>query len=32
MLRVVDLTDPPQVDDALLPGVLVAVGPTSGAS
>ncbi|MGC2653589.1 MAG: enoyl-CoA hydratase/isomerase family protein [Mycobacterium sp.] len=32
MPRVVDLTDPPQVDDAPLPGVLVAVGPTSGAS
>jgi hypothetical protein len=32
MLRVVDLADPPQVGDALLPGVLVAVGPTSGAS
>ena len=32
MLRVVDLTDLPQVDDAPLPGVLVAVGPTAGAS
>ena len=32
MLRVVDLTDLPQVDDAPLPGVLVAAGPTSGAS
>jgi enoyl-CoA hydratase/carnithine racemase len=32
MLRVVDLTDPPQVDDAPLPDVLVAVGPTSGAA
>ncbi len=32
MLRVVDLTDPPQVDDAPLPGVLVAAGPVSGAS
>jgi enoyl-CoA hydratase/carnithine racemase len=32
MLRVVDLTDPPQVQDAPLPGVLVAAGPASGAS
>lgn len=31
MLRIVGLTDPPQVDDAPLPGVLVATGPTSGA-
>jgi enoyl-CoA hydratase/carnithine racemase len=32
MLRVVDLADPPQVDDVPPPGVLVAFGPTSGAS
>lgn len=31
-LRIVDLTEPPQVDDAALPGVVVAVGPLSGAS
>lgn len=32
MLRIVGLTDPPQVDDAPLPGVLIAVGPAAGAS
>ncbi len=32
MVRVVDLTDPPQVDDASLPGVLVAAGHVSDAS
>jgi enoyl-CoA hydratase/carnithine racemase len=31
MLRVVELADPPQVDDAPLPGVLVASGPAAGA-
>lgn len=31
-LRIVDLTEPPQVDDAAVPGVVVAVGPLSGAS
>lgn len=30
-LRIVDLTEPPQVDDAAVPGVVVAVGPVAGA-
>jgi enoyl-CoA hydratase/carnithine racemase len=31
-LRIVDLAEPPQVDDAALPGVVVAVGPVVDAS